>query len=354
MLALFLGFISGAYILGKYGENKGILCLCKVIVLGTVLPCLLLYVLGSQENYIINNNAALLSIRFINAFFHPAAFVVAAVFLMKIYNNTISLKISAYIVFTTITGMQTSYFVVTYLAKNNLSLWCQLFLASSLLAGAICMLCGKTVEEQTKKITTPKTQNKTDPLAIVLAVLIGCIFNAGLRYHYFFVDTYITDILIAENDPSLGYVFFYIALSIFLLIAGHLLKQHHQLKILTVSLIGILLVGIAPVILPIHSLVNYIVYQITFAFFLAGFLAPSLSVIFSLFKDNQTIFHTTMWFTVGYALGNIISDWFTEQYGFFTHFHFLPMIPLIFGGFCCLAILTSTNVNRLIKPNKPQ
>ncbi len=350
MLALFCGLISGAYILGKYGENKGILYLCKAIILGTILPCFLLYILGSQGNYIINNNAALLSIRFINAFFHPAAFVVAAVLLMKIYNDAISLKISSYIVLTTITGMQISYFVVTYLCKNNLILWCQLFLASSLLAGAICMLSGKSIEEQTKKITISKTQSRTKPLAIVLAMLIGCTFNAGMRYHYFFVDTYVTDILITENDPALGYVFFYIALSVFLLIAGHLLKQHHQLKTLTVSLIGILLVGILPIILPIHSLVNYIIYQVTFAFFLAGFLAPSLSVIFSLFKDNQTIFHATMWFTVGYALSNIISDWVTEQYGFFTHFNFLPMIPLIFGGFSCLTVLTSTEIKKLFTP----
>ncbi len=302
------GFISGAYILGKYGEKKGILLLCKIVALGTVLPCLLMCFLGSQENHIINNNAALLIIRFLNAFFHPAAFIVAAIFLMKIYNDTISLKISAYITFAAIFGMQISYFVVIYFAKNNLNLWCQLFLASSLLAGALCMLYGKTIEEQAQKITTPKSQIKPEPLAILLATLIGCIFNAGIRYHYFFVDTYVSNILIAEYDPALGYIFFYIGLSIFLLIAGHLLKQHHQLKNLTASLIGILLVGIAPVVLPIDSLVNYAVYQVIFAFFLAGFLAPSISVIFSLFKDSQTIFHSTMWFTVGYASSNIISD----------------------------------------------
>lgn len=352
MLALFFGLIGGAYTLGKYGENNGILLLCKIIIIGTVLPCLLLYFLGSQSNHIINNNAAILGIRFINAFFHPAAFVVSAIFLMKVNNDAISVKISAYTILAAITGMQLSYFVVTYFAKNNLNLWCQLFLASSILAASICILCKKTVEEQIKKITTPESHITANPLAIALAILIGCIFNAGLRYHYFFVDTYVSDILIAEHDPALGYLFFYIALSIFLLFAGHLLKQHNQIKILTFSLIGILLVGISPIILPIHSLVNYIAYQIIFAFFVAGFLAPSLSVIFTLFKNNQTIFHSTMWFTVGYALSNSISDWLTSQYGFFTHFNFLPMIPLIFGGFCCLTVLTSTNVNRLIPPNK--
>jgi hypothetical protein len=348
MLALFIGLNSGAFILGKFGEKKGILKLCKIIVLGTILPCLFLYCLGSNENHIINNSIALIGTRFINAFFHPVAFVVSSFFLMKICDDNHHTKISAYITIAAISGMQLSYFTVMYLAANNLQMWCNIFLGTSIFAGVLCIRYSKSFEQQTNKMKNLEIF-KAKPSAMLLAISIGCVFNAGIRYHYFFVDTYLADILITQHDPALSYVFFYIALSVFLIIFGNIIKNEQQFKILTKALIGILSIGIAPVILPIHSLLNYLCYQVIFAFFLAGFLAPSLSVVFSLFKYNKTILHGTVWFTFGYSLSNIASDWLTEQYGFFTHFNFLPMIPLILGGFTCLSILTGA-MNRL--PNQ--
>lgn len=340
MLSLFLGLVSGAYILGKYGESKGVPSLWNIVVPGIIL-CLFIYCLSVDENYIAYPTG-MIAIRFINAFFQPVTLLVPAIFLMNTYPKS-SVKISSYFILATLCSLQLSYFTVTYCAKYNLKLWSNIFLATSILAAAVCLFYHKEIKNNLNELTLRITTKTMTLQAKLLALLIGCIFNSSLRYHYFFVDTYLIDVIILEHDSAisstLSYVFFYVFLNIFLVIAGQVIKHEQQLKFLTMSLFGILLVGIFSVILPIYSFVGYVIYQITFAFFTAGFLASSLSVIFLLFRNNQVIFNGTFWFTVGYSISNLASDWLTEQYGFFTHFNFLPMLPLICGGFCCLAVL---------------
>ncbi len=342
MLALFSGLVSGAYILGKYAELKGILSLWKIVIPGITLLCLFMYYLGLNE-YRIAYPTTMMAIRFINAFFRPATLIVSMIFLMKISPIKLHVKISSYFMLASLCSIEISYFTVMHYTANNLKLWSSIFLAASILAGFIYLFFNKEIAKKAIEIT-PKIATKiTTLVAKSLALLIGWIANSGLRYHYFFMDTYVTDVLILKCVPAINAVlsslFFYISLNIFLIVAALIIKHEQQLKFLTTSMIGILLVGIFPAIFPINSFISYVIFQIIFAFFMAGFLAPSFSVIFSLFKHNQTTFNGTLWFTLGFALSNLSSDWLTEQYGFFTHFNFLSMLPLICGGSCCLAVL---------------
>jgi MFS family permease len=342
MLALFSGLVSGVYILGKYAELKGILSLWKIVIPGITLLCLFMYYLGVNE-YHIAYPTTMIAIRFINTFFQAATLLVSMIFLMKISHTRLHVKISSYFMLATLCSIELSYCTVTCYAPNNLKLWSGIFLAASILGGLICLFYNKEIAKKAMEVT-PRIATKITTLgAKSLALLIGWVANSGLRYHYFFVETYVTDVLILKYVPAINTVlsslFFYVFLNIFLIIAGKIIKHEQQLKFLTMSMIGILLVGIFPAVFPINSFFCYSIFQIIFAFFMAGFLAPSFSVIFSLFKHNQTIFNGTLWFTLGYALSNLASDWLTEQYGFFTHFNFLSMLPLVCGGSCCLAVL---------------
>lgn len=53
MIVLFTGLISGAYVLGKYFEEKSncLFRLYLIISVGNILPCLLLYFFNLQGNY---------------------------------------------------------------------------------------------------------------------------------------------------------------------------------------------------------------------------------------------------------------------------------------------------------------
>ena len=347
MIALFTGLTSGAYLLSKYFEEKGY-CLFRiylVIASGTILSCSLLYLFNLQGTYI-TNQTLLPVIRFINAFFHPIAFITPALILMKIYKSMSSIRISSLFILAAISGMQMSYFATFYITQNNLQLFCKLFLSVSILIAIILALSARLLTKAQKNLLISSNFIKTKPLTIILAILVGCVFNTGIRYHYFFIDRYVTDVLVMQHDPIFGYVFFYIALSIFLPLAAHFFKQGNQQKFLTHSLMGLLVLSIASVFLPIHSLINYAIYQIVFALFLAIFLALSLPLIFLMFKNNRLVFNGTLWFSTGYALGNLISDWLTAKYGFFTQSNYLPMLPFVLGGLGCLVILiymTSTD-----------
>ena len=88
---------------------------------------------------------------------------------------------------------------------------------------------------------------------------------------------------------------------------------------------------------------QWVLFQIIFAVFVARFASQSLAAIYDLFKNNKTIFHSTLWFSIGYALGNFMSDWTTEQYRFSIDINFSSMVPLVFSGFCCLIILILKN-----------
>ena len=309
-----------------------------IIASGTIISCLLFYLFNLEENYIVSK-PLLLFIRFINVFFHPIAFITPALILMKSHNTQI-IKISAYFIFTAILGMQTSYFAALYVAQNSLQKLCKIFLFASIFMTIVLILSAPFLKTFQKKPIASNYFIETKPQKIVLALLIGCVFNTGLRYHYFFIDRHVTEVLVIKGDSTFGYIFFYFTLGISLLFAAYFFKQKNQQKFLSNALAGILLLSIISIILPIYSLINYAIYQIIFAFFLSTFLVPSLSLIFLMFKNSQLIFHGTMWFSTGYALGNLASDWLTEKYGFYTQYNYLPMLPLVFGSSGCLLMLS--------------
>lgn len=342
MFVLLAGFICGAYILGKIAENRGIFLLANVTSISVALSCLLMYFLGAKEQYI-SNFSLLLMIRFLNAFFQPAALIVPTIVFMKIFENKQNIKICSYFIVASLVGMQSSYFTVTYISAGNLILWCKIFLIIS----AMILIYHLTVNPPIKKldrIFSNQNIKKQSFTPIIFAFLIGSVFISSIRYHYFFVDTYLTDFLVTVDNPSLGYVFFYGALNLSLLIAANTFKQENIFKLLSWSLIGILLIAITPVILTLDSLYTNITFQVIFAIFVAGFLSSSLAAIYTLFQGNRPIFNCVMWFASGYAIGNFASDWLVDCYGFFTYTNFMPMIPLIISGFGALAILTASNI----------
>ena len=158
--------------------------------------------------------------------------------------------------------------------------------------------------------------------------------------------------LLTQHKDSFGCVFFYLFLGLSLFVYANLFKQQNQREILSSSLIGILLIAIAPAFFPINSFFSYALFQIIFAIFVAGFLATSIAVIYSLFEYNcNAVFHATMWFSTGYAVGNFMSDWIAEKYGFFICINSLSMLPLMLSGFGCLTVLVAKIDKISIKHN---
>lgn len=91
---------------------------------------------------------------------------------------------------------------------------------------------------------------------------------------------------------------------------------------------------------------TYIIYQIVFAFFFAGFLAPSLALVFLLFQNNQPFFNGIVWYYLGSSFSYVVGYFLSKQIGIFRHY-FLLVSPLVFMGTLCMIAIASAKLSIL-------
>jgi hypothetical protein len=337
----FISRIIGAYTLGKYAEAKGFLIVQRILILGYLLTTFLLFICCSCASNFSQIRPLLLVIAFFNACLFPATLVLPAMYLMKIYDLSSHVKISMLAISSSVIGYVLSCVISARCSTQAMSAF---LFGGSLLCGVIYYLgkdaisnLGKSPALQIKK----HLQILPTYVAKILAALVGVVCGAGLSHNYFFIEPYALNISIVNADHfKLVYTFFYSALGAFLIFATKICKYVNYKKLMFWSLICILLLEFGLKMLNVPSTYAYLVYQVLFAFFFAGFLAPSLSLIFSLFQTHS-FFNGTVWYYFGFSTSYLAGYFLSKQLGIFPQY-FLLASPLIFNGILCVLAMIVT------------
>jgi hypothetical protein len=258
--------------------------------------------------------------------------ILPGMYLLNRHPESRHILISASIILATFIGKIFAHSVVGYIPSVHMQIWYSIPVAASFLAWVIYIYVEKhsSPPKNTKSITysAPSSHKK------VLALFFGAACNAGIVYYNFFLSPYLSDISIIKSPVMLGEQFsFFIACGIFLLPSVIICKKFGTLSTITLSLVGMLLLGISTP-LFIFGDATYIVLQITFSFFLANFVSPSLAILYCLFKNtNNNMFHSIFWFSLGSSIAMLCMG-IGSKVGFILHF------PL-FGMMLFMAIIAS-------------
>ncbi len=337
----FFSRVTGAYTLGKYAEAKGFFAAQKVLVLGYICTTFLFFLCCLYANYTYQIRWVVLLVTYFNAFLFPATLVLPAMYLMKIYNAESHAKISMLMILASVLGYTLSS---TLSIKFNPHVMSGIICGGSFLCGFLYYMGKNSIlglEESHVKEPQKYSPISSGYRARILALLVGGVCGAGMTHNYFFIEPYLLNVTVVNlNRSKWGYISFYIALVVFLILARKVCAYVNSTKLLFRSLIGTLLVAAALNVIDVSSAHAYIIYQVTFAFFFAGFLAPSLAIVFSLFQNDRPFFNGVFWYYSGLSFSYLVGYFLSKELGIFTHY-FLLVSPLVLMGVPCMAALRS-------------
>ena len=113
-----------------------------------------------------------------------------------------------------------------------------------------------------------------------------------------------------------------------------------------------LILGVSIPLLPFSNQ-GFTVSLIVFAFFLAGFVAPSFAVLHQLFKNSKNMFDVIFWFSLGSIISSLCLG-VGGRVGFILNFPLAGM--LIFSAstvMCLIGILTYSHASKLLSNGCP-
>ncbi len=333
----FFSRITGAYTLGKCAEARGFLATQKILILGYIITNFLFLLCFSYATVFYQIRSVILLIIYLNAFLLPATLILPAIHLMKIYNTSSHVKISMLIILASLLGYVLSCAVSTEFSPQVMS---SIICGASFLCGFIYYVNRKCIcSLEVSKVIEEKKYHQVLPdyRAKILALLVGGVCGAGMTHNYFFIEPYLLDVIIVNlTSPKINYViYFHVELAAFLVLSSKICDHVNFLKLMFISLVGVLLVAFSLNMLGVSNTQEYIIYQVLFAFFFAGFLAPSFLLIFSLFQNNQPYFNGIFWYYLGISFSYLAGYFLSKELGHFHHY-FLLKSPLVFIGIACL------------------
>jgi len=342
----FFSRIMGGHTLGKYAEKKGFIATQKFLISGYILTTALFFLSCLFADQFQSTKLLMLVISYLNLFLGSAALVSPAMYLMKISKTSDHVNISMLMIFGSGLGYVLAYAVS---AECNLQIMSAIIFGCSLLCGYI-FYCAKKGIINLEKSHTPEKQkppqNAPNTVAKFLAVLIGGVCGAGLSHNYFFIEPYVLNVsIINARNFQMGYMFFYIALGLFMMLASRVCDFVDWSKLMFLSLIGILLVMFSLSIYDVSKDHIYLIYQVSFAFFFAGFLTPSLALVFSLFKNSQPFYNGIFWYSSGISISYLIGYFLSKDLLGIFHHYFLFVSPLVFNAVLCLALMIAVKLS---------
>lgn len=353
-LITFFARSAGAYVLGNYTENNGFLKIQQLLVIGNIFTAfsICLYLFFLEDFY--QTRSIILAIASINIFLFPATVITPIIYLMKNHDASKDVSISALIIAVSMAGYGISDVHFSWYSQKATGV---LILGASLLCGLIFFLNKNSIIDIDKIGTRKVNQSPlilSSNMTKVLATLIGCVCGAGQTYNFFFIEPYLLNVSIVPAGEKLGFISFYAAVGVFLLVAKNIADYITWPRLMFKSLLGMLFVVLSLSVFNIFSAYGPLIYQLLFAFFYAGFLAPSLVLVFSLFENNKPFFNSTFWFYLGVSISYAGGYLLSKQFGL-AHSYFLILSPLIISIVACFVAMINyslaTTINIFYEKN---
>ncbi len=306
----------------------------KLVTLGHIFVAILLVTACITGEDFYNNYQGFYLARFFYSALVHVTIILPAMYLLGRYPESQHILISTSIALAMFLGKFFAYIFSCYVpACMQTSYWIPVAVSS--LSLGIYIYIEKHSQPSLNKTVTDIKYSPPSIHKNIFGMLIGAACNAGIFYYYFFLTPYLADIIILQNYGLIkGQSPFYTAFGLFLYPAAKICQRFGTLKIMTESLLGMLILGVSIPFMAISDL-TYTVSQIIFTLFLAGLVAPSLAILYELFKNTKGMFDAIFWFSLGSATCMLCLG-VGSRIGFAIHFPLLGMLIFATSIVMCL------------------
>ncbi len=223
-------------------------------------------------------------------------------------------------------GIMLINLAVTNITNFQCNDWVMLYVASGILSFIIYSYVATFPEFEMKIISVTPFPKE----ALLLAFLFAGICGAGLTYQYEFVEHYVKNVMILKTSgQQVIYSPFWVTLFLTFLPAAKIAKKLNPIKIIQLSLAGILFSVSLFYVFPFFNYYILFVHQVMFAFFFGIFLSPSLGFIYRLLQGHSSCFYMNFNYCFGFSCFTLVAAYLSEL-------NFLPS-PLM--GAALIALL---------------
>ena len=299
----FLMRIAGGYALGHLADKFGFFKTMKIICLITVTTSIFLFFFESSsvfENAIV----ACVAHGFLT-FMRWSSLILPLIYIFLHCEKSKCWKYSAIGLSSVVFGMLIgNMFSIIYASADHLSMFL-IYVISGLLG-----FISYSYLDAVPKVKLKKTQeNPISIEKIILAFLLSGVCGVCFSYQFYFVENYFNTVMIIETaGRNIVYSPFWITLFLVLLPIAKKTKDLNFLKILQLSLSGILFSVALFYVIPLYSKAILFIHQVIYAVSFAVFLSPAIRFIYQLLHGNHSYFRMNFIFGLGFSSFIMISD----------------------------------------------
>ena len=343
----FVGRIFGAYFFGKYADKVNFFKVSQLVgTLHILVSLFIVTVCIAGEHSYLNYNGTYAACFFYSSLM-PVTLILPAIYLLSRSPESQHIFISTTLILATFLGKFFAYTLVHYTPAPRLQIWYWLPVFSGVLALGIYRYVEKHIPSAVHRTETIK-YSASSIYTKLLALAIGAAGNAGITYYYSFLNPYLTDIAIIQNFVLIkNQPPFYIAIGLFLLPAAKICQKFGALNTMSFSLTSMIVIG---VLIPFFAISDFVytIFQILFACVLANLMAPSLAIVYQLFKSTKSKFEIIFWFSLGTSLSMLFLG-AGSRIGFSLHFPLAGMFIFAIIISVCLAGILTKSFSRKVK-----
>ncbi len=299
----FLMRIAGGYALGHLADKLGFFKTMKIICLITVTTSLFLFFLESSS--IFENAIVICLAHGFLTFMRWSSLILPLTYIFRHCEKSKCWKYSAFALSAVIFAMLiNSMFSIVYKSTDHFSVF--LIYVTSGLLGLIIYSYLDTLP----KIKLKKSQeNQISKENLYLGLLLSGVCGVCFSYQFYFVENYFNTVMIIETaGRNIVYSPFWITLFFTLFPVAKTTKDLNFLKILQLSLYGILFSVALFYALPFYSKPVLFIHQVIYAVSFGLFLAPALGFIYQLLQGSHSYFRMNFIFGLGFSSFVMISD----------------------------------------------
>ena len=315
----FLMRIAGGYGLGHLADKFGFFKSMKVICIITVITSLFLFYFGSSSVF---ENAILICLAHVFlTFMRWSSLILPLIYILRHCEKSKCDKYSSIALSAVIFGMLIdNMFSISYKSMDHFNVF--LIYVTSGLLGLIIYSYLDTLP----KIKLKKSQeNQISKENLYLGLLLSGVCGVCFSYQFYFVENYFNTVMIVETaGRNIVYSPFWITLFLTLFPIAKITKDFDFLKILQLSLYGILFSVALFYALPVYSKPILFIHQAIYAVSFGLFLAPALGFIYQLLQGSHSYFRMNFIFGLGFSSFVMISDLISQ-----TKFLPAPLLGLV-------------------------
>ena len=295
------GKLAGAYFFGKFIQQnyfKIMRSITLIFLVGVVLISIILF----QGQSFYSSYQTLYFLCFLTSMPFYALPIISAIYLFDKHPPSQHILIGTSIIF----ALFSSRFVFRLFMKVMPFEQTQIGCVIATFVTCLAFLIYAYVE----KHSTPTEPKRVKKRPFSFTQKVNCIFialgwNLGCYYNCFFIGPFMKNICVIDRYIFAGFTVCYLAKILFIVPAAVLCKKFGTMKVLTISLYAMLVVGLS---IPFMELTKN---SFSFMLTLLGFCSactfvPILIIMYQCYQSTKNLFATLFWFAFGATISTLI------------------------------------------------